>query len=92
MSTESTRELLPMHPAVERALGLKKSAIHMRIAAGLCVTGVSVGTRSVRYPSDEVRAVADAYVAGFDDGAIRALVVKLHAARTQRVNAVTASV
>jgi prophage regulatory protein len=70
-----------MRPDVESALGLRKSAIHERIRAGLMVRGVSVGEQAVRFPAHEVQAIVSAHLGGFTEAELRALVIKLHAAR-----------
>ncbi len=79
-SVSSGRRLARMVD-LERALGLKKSAIHARIALGLCIKPVALGPRAARYPSDEIAALVDAHAAGLNDCAIKALVKKLHEAR-----------
>jgi prophage regulatory protein len=68
-------------PAVKSESGLSRSTIYLRIAQGLWTKPVSLGARAVGWPSGEVAAINAARIAGKTDEEIRALVVKLEAAR-----------
>ncbi len=68
-------------PAVKYESGLSRSTIYLRIAQGLWTKPVSLGARAVGWPSGEVAALNSARIAGKSDEEIRALVVKLEAAR-----------
>lgn len=67
---------------VEVETGYSRSTIYLRIAQGLFVKPVSLGARAVGFPSEEVRALNAARIAGKTDSELRGLVVQLHAART----------
>ena len=68
-------------PAVKSESGLSRSTIYLRIAQGLWTKPVSLGARAVGWPSGEVAAINAARIAGKTDVEVRALVVKLEAAR-----------
>ena len=68
-------------PTVKSETGLSRSTIYLRIAHGLWPKPVSLGGRAVGWPANEVAAVNAARIAGKTDEEIRALVVKLEAAR-----------
>jgi prophage regulatory protein len=68
-------------PAVKSLIGLSRSTLYARIAAGEFIKPVSLGARAVGFPSSEVEAINDARVAGKSTEEIRELVAKLHAAR-----------
>jgi prophage regulatory protein len=68
-------------PAVKSESGLSRSTIYLRIAQGRWTKPVSLGARAVGWPSGEVAALNAARIAGKTDEEIRALVVKLEAAR-----------
>lgn len=68
-------------PAVKSESGLSRSTIYLRIAQGLWPKPVSLGARAVGWPAREVAAVNAARIAGKPNEEIRALVVKLEAAR-----------
>jgi prophage regulatory protein len=68
-------------PAVRSESGLSRSTIYLRIAQGLWTKPISLGARAVGWPSSEVAAINAARIAGKSDPEIRALVVKLEAAR-----------
>jgi prophage regulatory protein len=63
--------------------GRKPSTLYQDIRAGLFVAPVKVGQRSSAWPSEEVAAIIAARAAGNTDDEIRALVVRLHAARKE---------
>jgi prophage regulatory protein len=68
-------------PAVKSESGLSRSTIYLRIAEGLWTKPVRLGARAVGWPSDEVAAINAARIGGKTDEEVRALVVKLEAAR-----------
>ena len=68
-------------PAVKSESGYSRSTIYLRIAQGLWTKQVSLGPRCVGWPAGEVAALNAARIAGKTDEEIRALVVKLEAAR-----------
>jgi len=68
-------------PAVRTESGYSRSTIYLRIAQGLWTKQVKLGPRCVGWPAHEVAALNAARIAGADDDEIRALVVKLQAAR-----------
>ena len=61
--------------------GLSRSTIYLRIQEGTFPKPVSLGARSVGWPSGEVSAINAARIAGENDEEIRTLVAKLEAAR-----------
>jgi len=68
-------------PAVKTESGYSRSTIYLRISQGLWTKQVSLGPRCVGWPSSEVAALNAARIAGKTDEEIRALVLKLEAAR-----------
>lgn len=68
-------------PAVKSESGLSRSTIYLRINQGLWTKPISLGGRAVGWPDSEVEAINAARIAGKPDQEIRALVVKLEAAR-----------
>jgi prophage regulatory protein len=68
-------------PAVKDAVGLSKTAIYRRIAAGEFPAPITLGARAVAWPDGEVGEVIAAWTAGRSNDEVRALVAKLHAAR-----------
>ncbi len=68
-------------PAVKTESGLSRSTLYLRIAQGLWTKPVSLGGRTVGWPSSEVAALNAARIAGKTDDEIRALVNKLQADR-----------
>ena len=68
-------------PAVLRERGRSRSAHYLDIQQGLFTRPVAIGLRAVGWPADEVEALNAARIAGKSDEEIRALVVKLEAAR-----------
>jgi len=68
-------------PTVKSESGYSRSTIYLRITQGLWPKPVSLGARSVGWPSSEVASINAARIAGKSDAEIRALVVKLEAAR-----------
>jgi len=57
------------------------ASIYNLIREGLWTKGVALGARSTGWPSDEVRAICAARIAGKRDTEIRELVKALHAKR-----------
>lgn len=68
-------------PAVKSESGLSRSTVYLRISQGLWTKPISLGARAVGWPSSEVAAINAARIAGKTDEEIRALVMKLEAAR-----------
>ena len=68
-------------PAVLRERGRSRSAHYGDIRLGLFTRPVTIGRRAVGWPVNEVAALNAARIAGKSDDEIRALVVKLEAAR-----------
>ncbi len=68
-------------PAVKTESGYSRSTIYLRISQGLWTKQVSLGRRCVGWPAHEVAALNAARIAGKTDDEIRALVLKLEAAR-----------
>jgi prophage regulatory protein len=67
--------------AVLHERGRSRSAHYQDIQQGLFTRPVAIGLRAVGWPSGEVTALNAARIAGKSDEEIRALVVKLEAAR-----------
>jgi prophage regulatory protein len=68
-------------PTVLRKRGRSRSAHYLDIQQGLFTRPVSIGARAVGWPEHDVDALNAARIAGKTDEEIRALVVKLEAAR-----------
>jgi prophage regulatory protein len=68
-------------PAVLRERGRSRSAHYMDIQQGLFTPPVPIGARAVGWPADELAMLNAARIAGKTNDEIRALVVKLEAAR-----------
>jgi len=68
-------------PSVKSESGQSRSTIYLRISQGLWTKPVSLGPRAVGWPAHEVGVLNAARIAGKTDEEIRALVVKLEAAR-----------
>ena len=70
-------------PAVKAETGHRSHAsIYNAIRAGLFTKPVPIGLRSVGWPDYEIKAINAARIAGQPDDAIKALVNRLHAKRT----------
>ena len=67
---------------VQAETGYSRSTIYLRISQGLFIRPVSLGARTVGFPAGEVAALNAARIASKTDADIRALVLKLEAART----------
>ena len=74
-------------PAVKAESGASRSTIYLRIQQGLWPKPVRLGPRSVGWPASEVAAINTARIAGMTDEEIRALVIKLEAARKAAASA-----
>lgn len=68
-------------PSVKAESGLSRSTLYLRISQGLWTKPVRLGPRAVGWPSGDVAAINAARIASKSDDEIRALVVKLEAAR-----------
>ena len=66
---------------IEAESGYSRSTLYLRIAQGLWTKQVSLGSRAVGWPASEVDALNAARIAGKTDAEIRALVLRLEAAR-----------
>lgn len=62
------------------------ASIYNNIRNGLWTKAVSIGVRSVGWPSDEVEAINSYRIAGASDEQIRELVKLLHEKRTELIN------
>jgi prophage regulatory protein len=69
-------------PAAKAQSGYSRSTIYLRISQGLWTKQISLGPRCIGWPANEVAALNAARISGKTDEEIRALVVKLEAART----------
>ncbi|NDP61072.1 AlpA family phage regulatory protein [Polaromonas sp.] len=70
-------------PAVKAETGHRSHAsIYNAIKAGLFTKPVPIGQRSVGWPDYEIKAINAARIAGQPEDAIKALVNRLHAKRT----------
>jgi prophage regulatory protein len=74
-------------PAVKAETGASRSTIYLRIQQGLWPKPVKLGPRSVGWPAGEVAAINAARIAGMSDEEIRALVIRLEAARRDSAKA-----
>lgn len=68
-------------PAILKRRGRSRSSHYADIKSGLFVKPIQIGARAVGTPEDEVDALNAARIAGKTDEEIRALVLKLEAAR-----------
>jgi len=66
---------------VKNRIGLSRSTIYLRIQEGTFPRPVSLGSRAVGWPANEVTAINAARIAGNTDDEIRILVKELEAAR-----------
>jgi prophage regulatory protein len=57
------------------------SSIYQQIRAGLCTKPVPIGQRSVGWPENEIKAIAQARIAGRTEAEICELVKRLHEQR-----------
>ncbi|MBY8605242.1 AlpA family phage regulatory protein [Burkholderia arboris] len=70
-------------PIVLDRSGQSKTTLYANIGNGLMPSPVKLGARSVGWVESEIDAVLAARIAGQSDTEIRALIVKLEAARRQ---------
>lgn len=71
-------------PSVKDETGHRSHAsIYNAIKEGLFTKPVPIGQRSVGWPSDEVKAINAARIAGKSEAEIRELVQRLHAKRAE---------
>jgi len=68
-------------PIVEQATGDSRTTIYRKIKDGLFTRPVKIGGYRVAWPANEIEAINKARIAGKTDEEIRALVIKLEAAR-----------
>ena len=68
-------------PTAKAESGYSRSTIYLRISQGLWTKQISLGPRCIGWPASEISALNAARIAGKTDEEIRALVVKLEAAR-----------
>lgn len=68
-------------PTILLERGRSRSAHYLDIQQGLFTRPVSIGLRAVGWPASELTAINAARIAGKSDDEVRALVVKLEAAR-----------
>lgn len=68
-------------PSVKARTGLSRSTIYLRISERLFTKPISLGGRSVGWPSQEVAAIISARIAGKTDEEVRTLVAGLENAR-----------
>jgi prophage regulatory protein len=81
MQSTSTPLRILRKTAVCEIFSYSKSTNVLRIKEGLMTPPVVLSTRSVGWPEHECRAILAARVAGHSDEAVKALVVRLTAAR-----------
>lgn len=62
------------------------ASIYGAAREGLFIKPVKIGPRSVGFPSDEVKAIIAARIAGKSEADIKALVNRLHAKRAELAN------
>lgn len=71
---------------VKKETGLRAhSTIYAFINEGLFPPPVRIGRRAVGWPSDEVKTICDARIAGFSNEQLKALVAKMFAERVKRL-------
>lgn len=67
---------------VTRRTGYPPSSIYCRASQGTFTKPIKIGVRASGWPDFEVESICAARIAGKSDDEVRALVAKLHAART----------
>ena len=72
-------------PVVLRERGRSRSAHYLDIQQGLFTKPVAIGLRAVGWPANELTALNAARIAGKNQDEVRALVLKLEAARKAAV-------
>lgn len=81
-NTEATHlRIFHRKPAVLEATGWCTSTLYQKIKNGLFIAPIKPGLMTSVWPSDELRKLQDAFIAGKSEQEIRALVAELHAAR-----------
>lgn len=88
MSTVQSAAIL-RRKTVESLTGYSRSTIYLRIAQGLFPKPISLGARAVGWPAVDVAALNAARIAGKTDEQIRALVLKVEAARIPTAAGIT---
>lgn len=73
--------LLLRRPQVQAETGLPRSTLYLRISQGLWTRPVSIGSRSVAWPENEVTALNAARISGKSNDEICELVKQLEKAR-----------
>ena len=68
-------------PAVQKLTGMSRSTIYLYIKKGLFPQPCKIGFRSVGWPLEEINALIDARVRGFNDSAIQGMVKEIIASR-----------
>jgi prophage regulatory protein len=76
--------------AARARAGISRTALYERIARGTWPRPVRIGVRAIGWPSLEIDAIVAAYIAGYDNDRLRALVDRLHAARAGALESVMA--
>ena len=76
---------LDKQPLVLKALGISKSTLYNRINSGLMTPPVSIGPRSVAWPSNEIESIVHAQIADKTENEIYLLVKVLIKQRKQEV-------
>ncbi len=84
-ATQAAEIRLDRLPQTLAVIGLTRSALYARVAAGLFTRPVAIGPKCKAWPSDEVQAIVQAHVAGASEAEIAALVQALHDRRLRRV-------
>ncbi len=73
-------------PEVKKETGLRAhSTIYDSIRVGLFPAPVRIGQRAVGWPSEEIKAVCDARIAGYTNEQIKALVSRMFSERINRL-------
>jgi len=72
---------LDRRPAVEAAIGKRRSAIYLDVSRGMFPPPIRIGARAVAWPRHEYQQVVAARVAGAGDDDIKELVLRLVADR-----------
>jgi prophage regulatory protein len=74
-------------PAVKAEMGhASHASVYNAINGGLFTKPVKIGHRAVGWPSDEVKAINAARIAGKTEAEIKELVERLHTKRTEMAN------
>jgi prophage regulatory protein len=76
---------LERKPSVLRGFGISKSTLYSRINDGLITPPISIGGRSVAWPSYEIESLINAQISGKSPDEIRLLVRVLIEKRTEGV-------